>query len=374
MRQTKRIMVIFGTRPEAIKLGPLVLALKKDRAFETFVVTTAQHREMLDQVLEQFGIRPDVDLNLMKSNQTLEQVTAAVVNKISRLIKLRAPNLVIVQGDTTTTMASALAAFYNQRKVAHVEAGLRSFDKYNPFPEEINRKVTSLVADFKFVPTTRARKNLLAENVPGDKIFVVGNTVIDALQWIARKRYTFADPTLRRIYHDHKRLILVTAHRRENHGRPLESICDAIINIARQHEVNVVYPVHYNPNVRAVVYKKFKKIRNVFLTDPLDYLPFVFLLKRAYLILTDSGGIQEEAPTFGVPVLVLRQTTERPEAIEAGTARLVGTDAESVYEQSRRLLVNRRAYRAMANVANPFGNGRSANAIVHILRKHHEEL
>lgn len=365
----KKVMITFGTRPEAIKLLPLVQVLKADGSFDVKVVVTAQHRDMLDQVLSVFKIIPDIDLDLMTPNQSLETITARVVERMGSVFGDIRPDLLFVQGDTTTTMATALAAFYHRIPVGHVEAGLRSFDMYNPFPEEVNRKIASQLTTFHFAPTERARKNLLLENVPDNHIHVVGNTVIDALQWITGQAESISDPAIQKIMDDPKRLILVTAHRRENFGKPLEDICKALLAIAQNHDVRIVYPVHLNPNVRSVVFPMLGDVPNITLTEPLDYMQFAVLLKKATLILTDSGGIQEEAPHFGIPVLVLRETTERPEAIEAGTAKLVGTDASVIIAETDQLLTDQTAYDAMANRANPFGDGTSSRQIRDIVRE-----
>ncbi len=363
-----KVLSIFGTRPEAIKMAPVVKELEKypDR-ITSRVCVTAQHREMLDQVLDLFSIVPDYDLNLMQPGQTLSGLTARVFTALDPVIANEKPDWVLVQGDTTTVMAASLVAFYHRVKVGHVEAGLRTGDKWQPFPEEINRKVAGVVADLHFAPTQSAKDNLLREGVSPDTIHVTGNPVIDALNLVSKLPYVFEGGPLAEISWD-KRIILVTAHRRENFGKPLEDICVALKEIANQyHTVHIIYPVHLNPNVQEPVYRLLGGIPNIFLLPPLDYLPLVQVMKRSYLVLTDSGGIQEEAPGFGKPVLVLRDTTERPEAIEAGTARLVGTDQKDIVSHVRRLLDNNDEYSQMSQAANPYGDGRAAKHIVEAL-------
>lgn len=366
-----KVLSVFGTRPEAIKMAPVVKELERRPAqFVSRVCVTAQHREMLDQVLRLFDIRPDHDLDIMQDDQSLSQVTAAVFSRLDPVIAAERPDWVLVQGDTTTVMAAALVAFYHRVKVGHVEAGLRTGDKHRPFPEEINRRVAGAVADLHFAPTETARQNLLREGVAPDRIQVTGNPVIDALRLVAERPYDPADGPLRDIPWD-RRLILVTAHRRENFGRPLEEICCALREIARAYpgDVHIVYPVHRNPHVQEPARRILDGVPGVTLTDPLDYAPLVYLMKRSYLVLTDSGGIQEEAPGLGKPVLVLREVTERPEAVEAGTARLVGADRARIVEWTRRLLDDRDEYERMAHAVNPYGDGRAAERIVWTLGK-----
>lgn len=367
-RKKKKFLFIFGTRPEAIKLAPLVGTLKD--IGEVRICVTGQHREMLDQVLDFFSIRPDYDLNVMKKNQSLFSITAKALLPLEKVIDDASPDVIIVQGDTTTAFVGALAGFYKHVTVAHVEAGLRSFSKYSPFPEEINRSLVGRLADYHFAPTKKARKNLLDENVSGKNIFVVGNTVIDALfqglDIIKRdesrymKRFRFLDLA--------KKLILVTGHRRESFGRPFENICSALKRIAEE-DVEIVYPVHLNPNVRKAVYPVLGGIKNIHLIEPVDYPSLVWLMGRSHLVLTDSGGIQEEAPSLGKPVLVMRDVTERTEGIDAGTAVLVRTDLKKIVESTLELLHNRCAYEKVAKCRNPYGDGKSAARIRDILKK-----
>jgi UDP-N-acetylglucosamine 2-epimerase (non-hydrolysing) len=372
-----KTLTVFGTRPEAIKLAPVLTELQKFSEIESRVCVTAQHREMLDQVLRIFEITPDYDLNLMRPNQSLSQITADALLSLESVIQRERPDVVITQGDTTTAFVASLAAFYAQIKIARVEAGLRTGNKYSPFPEEINRLLADHLADLHFAPTARAKENLLREGIPSEKIFVTGNTVIDALQRIwARVKdrklpegFPVPAEILSQIERKERKLLLVTGHRRESFGPEFENICLGLKKIAQRYsDVVLIYPVHLNPNVRAPVQKILKDQERVFLIEPLDYEQFVWLMGRAYLILTDSGGIQEEAPALGVPVLVMRKVTERPEAIEAGTAKLVGTDAENIFREAARLLEDRDAYEQMARAVNPFGDGRAAERIVKILQ------
>jgi len=368
-RARLRVLCVIGTRPEAIKMAPVILALReRAERFRTRVVLTAQHREMSDQVLALFRIRPDHDLNLMKPEQTLFDTTAGLVKGLEGVYRAERPDLVLVQGDTTTTFVGALAAFYLGIRVGHVEAGLRTADKANPFPEEINRRLASHVADFHFAPTETARRALLAEGVSREAIWVTGNTVIDALMQTARalpKRALAGVPGL----DPARRVVLVTAHRRENWGEPLEQICLALRDLARAFlaDAQVVFPVHPNPKVRRVATRVLGREPNVLLLPPLEYRPFVALMQRSTLILTDSGGVQEEAPSLGKPVLVMRRKTERPEAVRAGTVRLVGTDRARIVAEAARLLTDARAYRAMARRKNPYGDGKAAGRIVRVL-------
>ncbi len=367
-----KVLSVFGTRPEAIKMAPIVLELRaRSVAIASRVCVTAQHRQMLDQVLGLFEIKPDYDLNIMQGGQSPTQVAAAVLARLEPILKTERPDWVLVQGDTTTVAAASLAAFYAGVRVGHVEAGLRTNDKRQPFPEEINRRIAGLIADLHFAPTQRSRANLLAEGVPDAAIMVTGNSVIDALQWVAQQP---VDPDafpvgLPEIEHSATRLILVTAHRRENFGSPLEQICLALRDIATAYgdQVHLVYPVHPNPNVLGPVRARLGDLPNVSLTPPLDYLPMVHLLKQATLVLTDSGGLQEEAPGFAKPVLVLRAVTERPEGVEAGTVKLVGTDRKRIFDETRLLLDDPEAYARMAKAANPYGDGHAAERIVQAL-------
>ena len=374
-----KILTIFGTRPEAIKLVPVVRALQKySDCFHALVCVTAQHREMLDQVLRIFEIRPDYDLNIMKPRQDLSGVTSEILLKLKDLFEEVKPDLILVQGDTTTTFAASLAAYYRRIRIGHIEAGLRTYDKYSPFPEEANRHLTSVIADYHFPPTEKAKLNLLREGVPPERIFVTGNTVIDALLWMVNKQ---SSPENQRRMEDffkeelgipikNGRLILVTAHRRESFGEGFENICRALREVvSRNPDVNIVYPVHLNPNVREPVQRIIGSTERIHLIEPLEYEPFVYLMNRSYMILTDSGGIQEEAPSLGRPVLVMREVTERPEAVEAGTAKLVGTRAERIVDEAQRLLDDPEEYRRRASVKNPYGDGRAAERIVEILSK-----
>ena len=361
-----RVISVVGTRPEAIKMAPIIKELDGHRtAVESVVVCTAQHREMLDQVLSVFGIRPTYDLNIMRSNQSLPHVTIRAIEGMDRLLRRAAPDLLLVQGDTTTTFAASLAAFYHRIPVGHVEAGLRSYDNLNPYPEELNRKLTTALTDYHFAPTTLARDNLLREGVSADRIFVTGNTVVDALLMMVKDDFRFQGKSLSRIDFRRRRMILITSHRRENWGEPLQNICAAVIEIVRKYEeVSVVYPVHLNPNVQRTVKAALRGLPQVHLIEPLDYVSFVNLMKRAYLILTDSGGIQEEAPSLGKPVLVLRTVIERPEASHAGLAKVIGTEVEDIVANVSRLLDDERVYSAMSRKAKPYGDGRAAKRIV----------
>ena len=367
----KKILTIFGTRPEAIKMAPVIKALAAyPHCFDSRVCVTAQHRQMLDQVLELFAITPEYDLDIMQPGQGLASLTGTALHGVDRVLSSLQPDLVLVHGDTTTTMAASLAAYYHRIDVGHVEAGLRTGDIYSPWPEEINRRVAGLITRYHFAPTDKARDNLLAEGIAADRVMVTGNTVIDALlEVVGRLRqenglrqqvaaqFSFLDPG--------KRLILVTGHRRENFGQGFEHICQALRQLVERYaDVEVVYPVHLNPQVREPVNRLLAGIPRVHLIPPLEYLPFVFLMDSAYLILTDSGGIQEEAPSLGKPVLVMRDTTERPEAVEAGTAHMVGTDAGRIVKEASLLLDVPAAYAAMAKMINPYGDGQAARRIV----------
>lgn len=366
----KKVMFIFGTRPEAIKMAPVVAAFKNDHEnFETLVTVTAQHRQMLDQVLELFKLVPDYDLNIMKPNQSLEELTGKLLLKITEVLKSAQPDLIFVQGDTTTTFVGALAAFYQKIPVAHIEAGLRTSNKYSPFPEEINRRMTSSITSFHFPPTVQSRDNLLREGVQEEHILVCGNTVIDALQTVAnqfemdgksQEKYFNDSYGLR---FDFKKTLLVTGHRRESFGQGFENVCKAIRSIALSNDIQIVYPVHLNPNVQEPVNRILGGVENIFLIPPQDYVPFVYLMKNAYLILSDSGGVQEEAPSLGKPVLVMRDTTERQEGIEAGTAKLVGTDTQRIINNVESLLNKPGEYEKMARANNPYGDGKSSQYI-----------
>lgn len=367
-----KVLVVFGTRPEAIKMGPVVEALKDDARFDARVCVTAQHREMLDQVLALFAIQPEYDLDLMQPGQDLTDVTSRVLTGMRDVLNQWRPDIVLVHGDTTTTMAASLAAFYQRIPVGHVEAGLRTGNIYSPWPEEMNRKIAGSIAVMHFAPTETAQSNLAREGVAANTIYVTGNTVIDALLEIHQRiqqnpslqatlaaRFPYLDPT--------KRLILVTGHRRENFGSGFENMCAALADLAGRPDVQIVYPVHLNPNVREPVNRVLGGRSNVHLIEPLDYLPFVYLMGRTHVILTDSGGIQEEAPSLGKPVLVMRDTTERPEAVEAGTVRLVGADREKIVQETSRLLDDPASYEVMARAHNPYGDGAAAKKILEIL-------
>ncbi|MDY4312272.1 UDP-N-acetylglucosamine 2-epimerase (non-hydrolyzing) [Pseudomonas putida] len=370
-----KTLTVFGTRPEAIKMAPLALQLAQDSRFEARVCVTGQHRQMLDQVLELFGITPDYDLNIMKAGQDLTGVTTAILQGIKPVLADFKPDVVLVHGDTATTFATSLAAYYQQIPIAHVEAGLRTNNLYSPWPEEGNRRLTGALAALHFAPTTTSRENLLREGTDPTHIFTTGNTVIDALLEVEKK---LQSPELNARFARHfsylaadRRLLLVTGHRRENFGGGFERICQALVHTARQFpELDVVYPVHLNPNVREPVNRLLGDVRNIHLIEPLDYLPFVYLMTRAYVILTDSGGIQEEAPALGKPVLVMRDTTERPEAVAAGTVRLVGTQVDSIVRELNTLLTNEAVYREMSVAHNPYGDGHACARIREALATH----
>ncbi|ABP62655.1 UDP-N-acetylglucosamine 2-epimerase (non-hydrolyzing) [Enterobacter sp. 638] len=375
-----KVLTVFGTRPEAIKMAPLVHALANDPWFEAKVCVTAQHREMLDQVLNLFSIVPDYDLNIMKPGQGLTEITCRILEGLKPILESFKPDVVLVHGDTTTTIATSLAAFYQRIPVGHVEAGLRTGDLYSPWPEEANRTLTGHLAMYHFAPTENSRQNLLCENIADNKIFVTGNTVIDALIWVRDRvlasetlradlseRYPFLSPD--------KKMILVTGHRRESFGRGFEQICHALAEIAAQNsDVQIVYPVHLNPNVSEPVNRILGHIDNIILIEPQDYLPFVWLMNHAWLILTDSGGIQEEAPSLGKPVLVMRETTERPEAVKAGTVRLVGTDMKRIVDEVTNLLRDEKEYQAMSHAHNPYGDGEACSRILHALKHNRVSL
>jgi UDP-N-acetylglucosamine 2-epimerase (non-hydrolysing) len=369
----KKILTVFGTRPEAIKMAPLVHALYADSRFEAKVCVTAQHREMLDQVLELFEIIPDFDLNIMKAGQTLNDVTTAILTDLKAILENYKPDVVLVHGDTATTFAASLAAYYKQIKVGHVEAGLRTGNIYSPWPEEANRKLTGAITSYHFAPTPGSKNNLLNEGVSKDSITVTGNTVIDALFWVRKKikqdksfsgnltsKFEYLDPN--------KKLILVTGHRRESFGEGFERICEALRQISIKYpDAQVLYPVHLNPNVQEPVNRLLKGLNNLFLIEPQQYLPFCYLMDRASIILTDSGGIQEEAPSLGKPVLVMRETTERPEAVDAGTVRLVGTDIDLIVSQVDLLLTDPIEYQKMSKAHNPYGDGLACGRILEFL-------
>ncbi|HEQ1859688.1 TPA: non-hydrolyzing UDP-N-acetylglucosamine 2-epimerase [Providencia alcalifaciens] len=375
-----KVLTVFGTRPEAIKMAPLVHALADDADFEAKVCVTAQHREMLDQVLNLFEITPDYDLNIMKPGQDLTDITCRILEGLKAVFADFQPDVVLVHGDTATTMATSLAAFYHRIPVGHVEAGLRTGNLYSPWPEEGNRKIAGHLAQYHFAPTENSRQNLLNESIPDSHIFVTGNTVIDALLWVKEKvmgnqnmmaelagNYPFIDPN--------KKMLLVTGHRRESFGGGFERICHALADIAQAHpDVQVVYPVHLNPNVSEPVKRILHGIDNIILISPQEYLPFVYLMNHAYLILTDSGGIQEEAPSLGKPVLVMRDTTERPEAVDAGTVRLVGTDTQTIVNEVNRLLTDEAEYHEMSRAHNPYGDGHACQRILAALKSNQVKL
>ena len=359
-----KVMLVFGTRPEAIKMCPLALKLKEHQEIETIVCVTAQHRQMLDQVLEAFDIKPEYDLNVMKDCQTLTHITARVLEGLNEVIVKENPDMILVHGDTTTTFAAALAAFYSKIRVGHVEAGLRTYDKYSPYPEEMNRKLVTGIADLYFAPTQNNKNNLLKELVPAENIYITGNTVIDALKTTVKDSFKFDHPVLSKIDFK-KKVIFMTAHRRENLGEPLRNICEAVKEIAQTHkEIEVVYPVHLNPAVQNTAKEILGNIKNVHLIEPLDVITTHNLINRSYMVLTDSGGIQEEAPSLGKPVLVLRRETERPEAVTAGTVKIVGTDKELIISETNKLLTDKEAYSAMSKAANPYGDGLASQRII----------
>ncbi|EEH69382.1 UDP-N-acetylglucosamine 2-epimerase [Acinetobacter sp. ATCC 27244] len=376
MNWVKRVLLVFGTRPEAIKMAPLALKLQEfSQDFETRVCVTGQHRQMLDQVLELFNLKPDFDLNLMKPGQTLSDVTSGVLKGLEQVFTEWAPDLILVHGDTATTFAASLAAYYHKIKIGHVEAGLRTGDLYSPWPEEANRQLTGVLTNYHFAPTQSSYQNLMKENVDPATVVITGNTVIDALLQVKTKveqdqqliqkfvqEFSFLDKD--------KKLILVTGHRRENFGQGFLNICTALANLAKKYpDIQIVYPVHLNPNVQQPVNELLANIDNVSLIAPQDYLPFVYLMNRSYLILTDSGGIQEEAPSLGKPVLVMRDTTERPEAVDAGTVRLVGTDISNIETAVSELLENPEIYATMAEAHNPYGNGTACQQIIDFLKR-----
>lgn len=379
----KKILIIFGTRPEAIKLAPLILALKKEKAFQAITCVTAQHRQMLDQVLSFFRIKPDIDLSLMKPNQSLEELTASVILKITPVIKKFSPDIVIVQGDTTTAFVSSLAAFYNKIPVGHVEAGLRTNDLNLPFPEELNRQLVSRIAQFNFAPTDTAVKDLLAEGIKKSTIYKTGNTVVDAIN-LGLKIIKNNRPLRRKLdkwFHDtidtnndlisnRKKMVLITGHRRESFGKGFQEICSAIKKLSTlfpSHQF--VYPVHLNPNVQKPVYKLLGKIKNIILIDPVDYPNMLFLMSKSYLILTDSGGIQEEAPSLKIPVLVMRDKTERPEGVKIGCCKLVGNSRNKIVSITKKVLQSPKLYRSMQCGKNPYGDGKASEKIVKILKE-----
>jgi UDP-N-acetylglucosamine 2-epimerase (non-hydrolysing) len=366
--QKKKIAVIFGTRPDTIKLAPIILELRKHPHFRVINIATAQHRQMLDQVLDVFGIKPDFDLNIMEPKQSLAKLTKNTIAGLDDILVETKPDMVLVQGDTTTTFVGSLAAFYRQIPVGHVEAGLRTQDKANPFPEEINRRLTSCIADLHFAPTSTAKRALLKEHIPAGHIIVTGNSVIDALRYSIKKVYRFPDHRLNEYVQEQRRIILLTMHRRENWGTPMIGACEAVRTLANRYQADrFVFPVHLNPIVHDVVYPILGDLKNVILIEPLPYGDFVNLMARSYLILTDSGGVQEEGPSLGKPVLVLRKVTERPEAVQFGTAKLVGMERKKITSAAKTLLDNSKAYQRMASATNPYGDGHASRRTVQAL-------
>jgi len=368
----KKIAVIFGTRPDTIKMAPIILELQNNAEyFDVLTIATAQHRQMLDQVLEVFKIKPDYDLDIMAPKQTLASLTAKIITGIDEVLEKEKPDMVLVQGDTSTTCIGSLAAFYRQIPVGHIEAGLRTNDKANPFPEEINRRITGCITDLHFAPTSTARNSLLLENVDPKTVFVTGNTVVDALKYSVKENYQFTVPILNEIADKKKKVVLVTMHRRENWGKPMEGAASAIKRLAQKFpDFAFVFPVHLNPIVREAVTPILKDLPNVFLIEPLDYLDFVNMMAKSYLILTDSGGVQEEGPHFGVPILVLRYVTERPDAVDYGTVKLVGLDEETIYKAALQLIEDEKEYKKMANAVNPYGDGLSSLRTIKIIKNY----
>ena len=362
-----KVLIVFGTRPEVIKLAPVIKEFKKyPNRFLCRICVTGQHRQMIDPLLKLFEIQSDYDLNIMQENQNFDHITTAVLREAGEIIDKEKPDYLFVQGDTTSAMAASLAAFYRKVKIGHVEAGLRTWDKHHPYPEEVNRRVIDSVSDLFFAHTQAAKRNLLNEGVAKEKIEVTGNTVIDALLETARKNFKFKNTAFEKFISDGRKIILVTAHRRENFSGPIRNICEAIKNVAQNHKENVsfIYPVHLNPNIQKPVYEILGNVGNVLLSEPMEYLPFVHLMKRAHFILTDSGGLQEEAPSLGKPVLVLRQTTERPEGVEAGCVEVIGTERNNIIKKVVTLIEDKQKYKRMAQAKNPYGDGAAGKKIV----------
>lgn len=369
-----KVLSIFGTRPEAIKMAPLVKLMEKREEIESIVCVTAQHREMLDMVLELFQIEPDYDLNLMKHGQSISDITVGVLKGLEEILKAVQPDVVLVHGDTSTTFVGALAAFYQQIKVGHVEAGLRSGNIYSPYPEEMNRKLTSSLANYHFAPTKGNYQNLIHEGIDENNIYITGNTVIDALLSVVKDTYQFENEALNHIDYHGKKVIVMTCHRRENWGKPMENIFKAVKKIIADHDdVELIYPVHMNPNIMKLANEILGETERIHLIEPLEYEEFANLLNKSYLILTDSGGIQEEAPALGKPIIVLRTETERPEAVEAGTVKVVGVEMDAIIEATNLLLTNAEAYNSMANAINPYGKGDASEAIINALLKNCEK-
>ncbi|MDM8533833.1 UDP-N-acetylglucosamine 2-epimerase (non-hydrolyzing) [Clostridiaceae bacterium HSG29] len=372
MKEKIKIMTIFGTRPEAIKMAPVVKVLKEDPMIELIVCVSAQHREMLDQVLKRFSIIPDYDLDIMEENQTLSKITSKILLGLEEVFKVERPNMILVHGDTTTTLSATLAAFYNGIDIGHVEAGLRSGDLYSPYPEEANRALTGRIANIHFSPTDGNVSNLIKENISKTKIIKTGNTVIDALVNVVKNDYVFKDESLNKIDYKNKKVILLTAHRRENLGEPMENIFKAVKRLILENDdVELIFPMHLNPKVRLIARKYLEGNEKIHLIEPLDYEPFANLMNKSYLILTDSGGIQEEAPALGKPVLVLRTETERPEAVEAGTVEMVGINEEFIFIKANELINNSELYQKMSNAVNPYGDGKASLRIVDAIKKHY---
>lgn len=364
-----KVLLIFGTRPEAIKMAPIVKELEKEKSIETVVCVTGQHREMLDQVLKVFDIKPDYDLDIFKPGQTLTGITVNSLNGIEEVLEKENPDILLVQGDTTTVFAGALSAFYKKIKIGHVEAGLRSGNIYSPYPEEANRKMVGVLADYHFCPTEQNRKNLLDEGYDDEKIYITGNTVIDALNYTVDKSYKFEDEILNKVDFENEKVILLTSHRRENLGEPMKNIFSAVRDeIENRDNIKVIFPIHLNPKVREIAHDVFKDNEKIIFVEPLDYLPFTNLMSKVHLVMTDSGGVQEEAPSLAKPILVLRNETERMEGIEANTARLVGTDYDNIRKNLAELLDNDDAYNEMARAINPYGDGTAARQIVDIIK------
>lgn len=372
--KSKKILFVFGTRPEAIKVAPLIKEFKKNiKYFDVCVVSTGQHKEMLDQVVDFFNIQIDYELELMTPNQSLNQLSGKILNSLKDVFDKEKPEYVFVHGDTTTTAFASIASFYNQIKICHIEAGLRTFNKYSPFPEEINRSITGRLADLHFAPTEQASQNLQLENISKDSIIITGNTVIDALLYGVELTKNYADKQineLKKIISNEKKTILITGHRRENFGKGFENICDAILELSKDSNINIIYPVHLNPNVKDVVFRKLSGINNIHLIDPLNYPAFIWLMSKSYIILTDSGGVQEEAPSLGVPVLVMRNNTERPEGVKAKTALLVGTNKDKIVSSVNNLIYNESEYMKISLKDNPYGDGTASEKIVEHIKKY----
>ena len=368
----KKILFIFGTRPEAIKLAPLISRFKSNESsFDTYVCSTGQHKEMLDQVTDFFEINIDFDLELMTENQSLTSLSSKILSSLDTVINKVKPNYIFVHGDTTTSSFGAIAAFYNQISVGHVEAGLRTFDKYSPFPEEMNRSITGRIADFHFAPTNEAKTNLLNENIDENKVCVTGNTVIDALLYAVEKLNNYKNEEieiLKKTINRNKKIILVTGHRRENFGQGFENICNALLEISKSKDIEIIYPVHLNPNVIDIVNKYLSNKSNIHLVKPLNYPAFVWLMNKSYIILTDSGGIQEEAPSLGKPVLVMRNNTERPEGVKSGTTILVGTETKQIVKKTNDLLANKELYDSIGQIKNPYGDGEASAKILNFIK------